>query len=134
MVDHLPKYLGMVRPIRKKHLRKAKPIMVSDEINLKGQIKDDQDSSCDMIESAKLDDFFMLKHKFESILNYLRYFTQLIKEDQLLEEESLDWKFAAMAIDRLCVYIFAFATFISTALILLGSPNLYKSSDPDPIF
>jgi nicotinic acetylcholine receptor len=69
-----------------------------------------------------------------AILKELRCMTQKLKDDEEEEEQSLNWKFAAMVIDRLCMYFFAIATFISTALILFTSSNLYKSSDPDPKF
>ena len=50
------------------------------------------------------------------------------------EEQSLNWKFAAMVIDRLCMYFFAFATFVSTVGILFMDSSVYRSSDPHPLF
>ena len=84
--------------------------------------------------SDNRNEMFLLKFAIESVLKELKTITQKLRDDQLEEEESLDWKFAAMVIDRICMYFFAIATFFSTSIILLTSPNLYRSSDPDPIF
>ena len=71
----------------------------------------------------------MLSKDLKFILKELRCITQKIKKDEYEEEKSLDWKFAAMVIDRLCMVLFYFATLISTCLILLTSKNFFKSSD-----
>ena len=83
---------------------------------------------------ANKNDFSTLKRSLNAILKELRCMTQKLKDDEEEEEQSLNWKFAAMVIDRLCMYFFLIATFISTASILFTSSNLYKSSDPDPKF
>jgi len=60
------------------------------------------------------------------ILKELQTITNKIKNDEEDEEKSLDWKFAAMVIDRLCLVIFTFATFISTAVTVITSKNFFK--------
>lgn len=60
------------------------------------------------------------------ILRELQVITRKIKIDQEEEDKSLDWKFAAMVIDRLCMVFFSFATLISTAGILLTAKNFFK--------
>ena len=60
------------------------------------------------------------------ILKELQTITNKIKNDEDDEEMSLDWKFAAMVIDRLCLVIFTFATFMSTALTVITSKNFFK--------
>jgi nicotinic acetylcholine receptor, invertebrate len=84
--------------------------------------------------TANKNDYSTLKRSLNAILKELRCMTQKLKDDEEEEEQSLNWKFAAMVIDRLCMYFFLIATFISTASILFTSSNLYKSSDPDPKF
>ena len=84
--------------------------------------------------SPNKSELYTLKGSLDAILKELRNMTQKLRDDEEEEEQSLNWKFAAMVIDRLCMYFFAVATFFSTALILFTSPNLYKSSNPDPIF
>lgn len=69
-----------------------------------------------------------LKKSLNSILRELRVITNKLKEDEEEEEKSLNWKFAAMVIDRLCMVFFAFATFFSFVLILLTSKNFFKLS------
>jgi hypothetical protein len=73
----------------------------------------------------------VLSNHMKSILKELRCITNKIKRDEYEEEKSLDWKFAAMVIDRLCMILFYLATFITTCLILLTSKSFYKKSDPD---
>lgn len=63
------------------------------------------------------------------ILKQLILITDKIKSDEKNEKKSLDWKFAAMVIDRLCIIFFTFATIISTALILMTSNNFFGDSD-----
>jgi len=58
------------------------------------------------------------------ILKELQTITSKLKKED--EEKSLDWKFAAMVIDRLCLVIFSLATFISTALTVFTSKNFFK--------
>jgi len=39
---------------------------------------------------------------------------------------SLEWKFAAMVLDKLCLYVFAILTIVLTCGILMSSPNFFK--------
>jgi nicotinic acetylcholine receptor, invertebrate len=71
-------------------------------------------------------DSYPLKKNLHAILRELRVLTKKIKDDDEDGEKELNWKFAAMVIDRLCMWIFAFATFFSTTLILLTSKNFFK--------
>ena len=79
-------------------------------------------------------EYILVKRTLNMILKELRLMTHKMKRDEEFEAIGLNWKFAAMVIDRLCMIVFATSTFISTAGILFTSPNLYKSSDPDPKF
>ena len=73
----------------------------------------------------------ILSNHMKNIVKELRCITHKIKKDEYEEEKSLDWKFAAMVIDRLCMILFYFATFVTTCLILLTSKVFYKNKDPD---
>lgn len=73
------------------------------------------------------DDELSIKSNFlNQILKELQIITKKMKIDQEEEDRGLDWKFAAMVIDRLCLVIFTLATFISTAGILLTAKNFFK--------
>lgn len=61
-----------------------------------------------------------------SILKELSKLTQKIKDDDDDEAKELNWKFAAMVIDRLCMIFFIVSTFGCTVGILLTSPNFFK--------
>lgn len=76
----------------------------------------------------------MMRKCLMSILKELKTITQKLKEDEDDEEKALDWKFAAMVIDRLCMVVFAVATLLSAVLILFTSKNIFKPSDPSPFY
>jgi len=48
-----------------------------------------------------------LRGELLAILNELRFITRKIKDENDNAEETNDWKFAAMVIDRLCFWIFS---------------------------
>jgi hypothetical protein len=75
-----------------------------------------------------------LRKSLNYILKELRVITQKIKTEESNEIKSLNWKFAAMVIDRLCMVFFTVATLFSAALILFTSKNIFKSSNPHPKF
>ena len=50
-----------------------------------------------------------------AILNELRFITRKIKDENDVAEETNDWKFAAMVIDRLCFWIFSIYLVAATA-------------------
>lgn len=79
-------------------------------------------------------DVNLLRKNLGAILKEIRLITQKLKDDEDDESKSLNWKFAAMVIDRLCMVTFSFATLISTILILFTSENIFKPSDPSLIF
>lgn len=62
-----------------------------------------------------------------AILNELRFITKKMKEENDSNEETNDWKFAAMVIDRLCFWIFSFYL-IGTTMVIFLSPS-FKESD-----
>lgn len=41
-----------------------------------------------------------------------------------------DWKYVAMVLDRLFLWIFAIACVMGTALIILQAPSLYDTTQP----
>ena len=133
LIDYFPKILGMKKPNNKNSSSNNKLYLTeSNEINV-NKLKNDYE----VVKSQSYltsNEFSAMSYNLESILNELKSVTQRLKDEDEEEEQSLNWKFAAMVIDRLCMYVFAIATLISTVVILFTSPNLYKSSDPDPIF
>lgn len=68
----------------------------------------------------------LMKRNLGAILKELKVMTQKIDDDDADEEKILNWKFAAMVIDRLCMVIFSVATFLSTVIILFTSSNFFK--------
>lgn len=74
-----------------------------------------------------------LRKHLHLILKEMRLINSKLKREEGDEESSLDWKFAAMVIDRLCMILFIVATILSNALIL-SSKNFFKSSNPSENF
>ena len=98
-----------------------------------GSLSQSFDYSGDVFVKEK-NDVSLLRRNLTNILKEIRVITNKIKDDEDDEKKSLNWKFAAMVIDRLCMYTFAIATFLSTVLILLTSKNFFSPSDPDERF
>ena len=71
-------------------------------------------------------DTSVLRKCLNLILKELKVLTQKLKDDEEDENKELNWKFAAMVIDRLCMVIFTVATVVSTIGILLTSKNFFK--------
>jgi len=59
---------------------------------------------------------------------------RFIAEHTRLKEESLrvreDWKYVAMVLDRLFLWIFTLAVLVGTAAIILQAPSLYDDREP----
>ncbi len=66
-----------------------------------------------------------VKNELLAILNELRFITHKIKEDNETEEEVNDWKFAAMVIDRLCIWVFSIYMIVTTLAIFFSAPHLF---------
>ena len=58
-----------------------------------------------------------------AILNELRFITRKIKDEHDNAEETNDWKFAAMVIDRLCFWIFSLYLIVAT-IAIFTAPKL----------
>ncbi|OUC47653.1 Neurotransmitter-gated ion-channel transmembrane region [Trichinella nativa] len=76
-----------------------------------------------------------LSRDLAAILKELRYITDRMRKEDEEHEIISDWKFAAMAVDRLCLVIFTTFLLVSTCSILLAAPHLYivvSKFDPEP--
>ncbi|XP_025207881.1 neuronal acetylcholine receptor subunit alpha-7-like isoform X4 [Melanaphis sacchari] len=58
------------------------------------------------------------------ILKELRMITDKLRKDEEDEEITNDWKFAAMVVDRMCLYIFTFFTVAATIAVLMSAPHV----------
>lgn len=58
------------------------------------------------------------------ILKELRIITDKLRKDEEDEESTNDWKFAAMVVDRMCLYIFTFFTVAATIAVLMSAPHV----------
>ncbi len=61
---------------------------------------------------------------FREILKELRFLTEKMRKDDEMADECNDWKFAAMVIDRLCLFLFTIFTMVSTFAILFSAPHI----------
>ena len=116
----------LLRKQRIRELEKRTPPSVSLISNVK-----DVDNAIPLndfppLRSIRMDDGGILNVKNEllAILNELRFITHKIKEDQDNADEINDWKFAAMVIDRLCVWVFTISMITTTAAVLISAPHI----------
>jgi len=58
------------------------------------------------------------------VLAEVQYMTGRVRRDAEMQQVCSDWKFAAMVIDRVCLWMFSFFTVVSTGAILLSAPNM----------
>lgn len=61
-----------------------------------------------------------IRNELLAILNELRFITKKMKDDTERSDETNDWKFAAMVIDRLCFWIFSAYLVIATMIIFIS--------------
>ena len=66
-----------------------------------------------------------MRSELLAILNELRYITKKMKDDLESEEETNDWKFAAMVVDRLCFWIFSLYL-VGATIAIFTAPSLHK--------
>jgi len=66
-----------------------------------------------------------MRSELLAILSELRYITKKIKNDLESEEETNDWKFAAMVVDRLCFWIFSLYL-VGATIAIFTAPSLNK--------
>ena len=64
------------------------------------------------------------------LLCELRFLTDKQRKADDFDEQSNDWKFAALVIDRFCLWIFSLFTLVSTCAILFSAPHLFDSAGP----
>ena len=84
------------------------------------------ESFADNLLSCNKSELNAYKKIIGSILKELHKLTQKIKDDDEDESKELNWKFAAMVLDRLCMIFFIVSTVVCTVGILLTSPNFFK--------
>ena len=63
---------------------------------------------------------------FKDMLKEMKFLTDKLRRDEDFEEQCTDWKFAALVIDRLCLWIFTIFTISSTCAILFSAPHLFS--------
>ena len=61
-----------------------------------------------------------------TIVSQLNLLTNYLRQQEKFDDESQDWKFVAMVIDRLCLILFTILMIVFTSLTLLSAPNFYS--------
>ncbi|XP_014670134.1 PREDICTED: acetylcholine receptor subunit alpha-type acr-16-like, partial [Priapulus caudatus] len=60
------------------------------------------------------------------ILREMRYITDYMRQDDSNRLLSNDWKFAAMVVDRICLWLFTIYTAVSSIAVVSHAPNLFS--------
>ena len=74
--------------------------------------------------------FLQAQRDLQAIIRELRYITTRIKRKEEEDEMVLDWKFAAMVVDRVCLIIFTLFTIIAILTVLLSAPHIIVQWKP----
>ncbi|CAB0009195.1 unnamed protein product [Nesidiocoris tenuis] len=70
----------------------------------------------------------------EKTIEDARFIAQHVKNKDKFENVIEDWKYVAMVLDRLFLWVFTLACVTGTALIILRAPSLYDHTKPIDIF
>lgn len=60
----------------------------------------------------------------QAIIRELRFITSTLKKKEFEEDTVADWKFAAMVVDRICLFIFTLFTIVATVAVLFSAPHI----------
>jgi nicotinic acetylcholine receptor len=60
----------------------------------------------------------------QRIHSQLKFITKRMEEEDEEQDAETDWKFAAMVVDRLCLYLFTVFIIVSTVGIMFSAPHL----------
>ncbi|XP_057371245.1 acetylcholine receptor subunit alpha-type acr-16-like [Daphnia carinata] len=60
----------------------------------------------------------------QAIIRELRFITSKLKKKEDENDLIADWKFAAMVVDRICLFIFTMFTIIATLAVLFSAPHI----------
>ena len=79
--------------------------------------------------NSKQSETDILNHDLVAIHREVKKITSKIKQNDEDEHIKSEWKFAALVIDRLCLWVCLTATFVSTVAILVSAPHLIAWCD-----
>ncbi|KYM81935.1 Acetylcholine receptor subunit alpha-type acr-16 [Atta colombica] len=65
-----------------------------------------------------------MQRELHTILKELQFITSRMKKSDEDDEIISDWKFAAMVVDRLCLFVFTLFTVLATVVILCRAPHI----------
>ncbi|XP_055389270.1 acetylcholine receptor subunit alpha-like 1 [Condylostylus longicornis] len=68
--------------------------------------------------------------EMEKTIEGSRFIAQHVKNKDKFESVEEDWKYVAMVLDRLFLWLFTIACIVGTALIILQAPSLYDNTEP----
>ncbi|CAF1251023.1 unnamed protein product [Didymodactylos carnosus] len=75
---------------------------------------------------SNLKEIKQLKVELQRIFKEICVITDDIRQRGKDDNIASDWKFAAMVIERFCLWLFTFLTIVFTCSILFSSPNIFK--------
>ena len=65
-----------------------------------------------------------LQRELGLILKELKVITDKVREDEEAGAVEADWKFAAMVLDRMCLFFFTTFTLVATCAVLAVAPHI----------
>lgn len=74
--------------------------------------------------------FYEKLEEMEKTINDSRFIAQHMKNKDSFENVEEDWKYVAMVLDRLFLWIFTLACIMGTGIIIFNAPSLYDTRQP----
>lgn len=65
-----------------------------------------------------------LQRELGLILKEIKIITDKVREDEEASSVAADWKFAAMVVDRMCLFFFTTFTIVATCAVLAVAPHV----------
>ncbi|XP_002740880.1 neuronal acetylcholine receptor subunit alpha-3-like [Saccoglossus kowalevskii] len=73
------------------------------------------------------DEAYTIPFELKGAIGHINYIVEHLKEEDRVEEISEDWKFVAMVIDRIFLWLFVIVCISGTCSILLDSPVIWEN-------
>ncbi|XP_055331726.1 acetylcholine receptor subunit alpha-like 1 isoform X2 [Paramacrobiotus metropolitanus] len=73
-----------------------------------------------------------LGYDLQNVIDGINYIVDHVKETTESNHTVQDWKYFALVLDRLCLWIFSLVCIAGTAAIILNAPPLYETQQPIP--
>ena len=86
----------------------------------RGNVKSTKNGKCHFIIITQQ----QAQRDLQAIIRELRFITSKLKKKDDENDLIAEWKFAAMVVDRICLFVFTMFTIIATLAVLFSAPHI----------